>query len=856
MTKHLKQIILVLIMICMSATVMAADFYENGIYYNIISVDPPEVEVWKEELLDGGSYYGNLVIPETVEHERIIYSVTKIKSYAFAGCYSLTSVVIPNTVTDIGDNAFAGDMGLTSVSFSNSNSLTSIGKYAFVLCNALTTIDIPNSVTYIGEEAFLQCEALSSVNIPNSLTTIEAGSFQECAALTSITIPESVKTIKRGAFWQSGLTSIEIPNSVNFIGEHAFGLTNITTATIGNSYTGDFINDEIFSCPITSLDFADDNPRYKSIDGVVFSHNIDTIIFYPTARESDYAIPNSVTTIGDRAFYGCSKLSSIVIPTSVTKIGPMAFYGCISLTSVVLPNSVTDIGGFVFSVCNSITEPIYNSRLFAFYPYNNVSSYNIPEGVEIIAEGAFANSLYANYGRILDSITVPNSVKIIRQRAFESCDSLTYVSLPESLETIGDHAFRWCSKLATINLPNSLTNIGVDVFKDCQNLQEPLFNNRYFAHFPKNYATTYSIPDGIEEVLEYAFIDCDSLKSITFPNSTTKIRNQIISDCHYLHEINILAETPPAIDTINAFPFYSSWPFNANIYVPTGTLETYLSSQWAYYYRYLEEKGKELSGREMYYEIMNDDGSITYQHLEFAADTVIGDERPMIIVRSNTQYDRDEIITEVTHEYVFERNGKMFWWNKGTEEFTLLYDFRAQVGDEWKIKVGTETITVHVDAIDYSTSYIYVSDTNNIFSGTIIPGVGHTSSFFPEKLMTSNKNYRVDGLRCYWKYGYLVINYSEMDCDEIYEQWHEGINETMGKDLVVYPNPATGILIVETQDFASLQGKSEYRIKNLIGQTIASGLINAENQQINIEKLPAGMYFITIGKETVKFVKR
>ena len=107
-----------------------------------------------------------------------------------------------------------------------------------------------------------------------------------------------------------------------------------------------------------------------------------------------------------------------------------------------------------------------------------------------------------------------------------------------------------------------------------------------------------------------------------------------------------------------------------------------------------------------YYEILNDDGNISYQHLEYVGDTLFdrAGKRPKVIVRSNTHYDRSEI-TEVTHEYVYEENGKVYWWNKTTEEFTTLYDFWAHVGDEWNIKVGNENITVHVDAIDDSYEY-------------------------------------------------------------------------------------------------------------------------------------------------------
>ena len=268
---------------------------------------------------------------------------------------------------------------------------------------------------------------------------------------------------------------------------------------------------------------------------------------------------------------------------------------------------------------------------------------------------------------------------------------------------------------------------------------------------------------------------------------------------------------------------------------------------------------------EWYYEILNDDGSITYQHLECAADTTIGTERPKIIVRSNTIYDRNEH-TVVTHEYVYERDGKVYWWNKDLEEFTTLYDLTAEAGDEWEIKVGTESILVHVDSVgvfEYdgdTRKMLHISDAGNIFYGDIVVGYGHLTSFFPEKLMNRGKGYRVEGLRCYWIGDELVFKYDEEDCDAIYAGLHNGINEdgpstpsTGSGTFTVYPNPANNILFVETVCTPSLPDQT-YRITNLMGQTLMTGNISAEIQQINISTLPAGMYFISVDAQTVKFV--
>ena len=262
-------------------------------------------------------------------------------------------------------------------------------------------------------------------------------------------------------------------------------------------------------------------------------------------------------------------------------------------------------------------------------------------------------------------------------------------------------------------------------------------------------------------------------------------------------------------------------------------------------------------GTEWYYEIENLDGSVTYQHLEYAADTTVNNKDVVIIIRTNTLYDKSEF-TEVTREYVYEENGIIYWWNKDLGEFSPLYDFGAEAGDEWEIKVGMESITMHVDTVEYQEyegclyKMLIVSDENDLFSGTIVCGIGHLTSFFPERLMTRGKNYRVEGMRCYWRNGELVFKYGDRDCDEVYEELHNGIEETEG-GFAIYPNPTNGILVVETCHGASLPDRT-YRITNLLGQTLMSGTITAETQQIDVTNLPEGMYFITFAGVTRKFV--
>ena len=262
-------------------------------------------------------------------------------------------------------------------------------------------------------------------------------------------------------------------------------------------------------------------------------------------------------------------------------------------------------------------------------------------------------------------------------------------------------------------------------------------------------------------------------------------------------------------------------------------------------------------GSEWFYEIENQNGSITYQHLEYAADTTINDKTVTIIIRTNTLYDKDSHV-EVTREYIYKEDFAIYWWNEALGEFTMLYDYAANVGDEWDIKVGTETITVHVDAKDrvkYNGIWydrLYLSDADGYFGGPTLFNIGNMTSFFPEKLMSKANSFSVNGLRCYWAAGSPVFSNDIGYCDAVL-----GIDEpTMSSDqFAVYPNPTIGILFVQTLRATSLPAAT-YRITNLMGQTLMAGNITAETQQIDVSDLSEGMYFITMGDTTRKFVVR
>ena len=608
-----------------------------------------------------------------------------------------------------------------------------------------------------------------------------------------------------------------------------------------------------------------------------------------TYNDVDYA----VTAIDNNAFFNCHLTGTLTISDGIVSIGSMGFIGC-RFTSIIIPRSIGTITPTAFAYCSNLETISVDDENPTFYSENNAiikregkvlvlgcKTTTIPDDIETIGNSAFYGA--GDGGNLI----IPNSVTSINDQAFYECSFSGTLSLSDSLQYIGAAAFELSQFSGSLTLPNSLFEIGGGAFARCglsgELVLPPLIttiNGRSFYY--SNFTGTLVIPNSVTYIGLMAF-EGTNFSELVLGNSLENIDNHAfnnrLSNTHLtgvlrlpasLTEIGISSfaytsfdeiyspnTTPPSL---NSSSFYECDP-NIPVHIPIGCTETYQNAEgWSYFSNFIETE-LNLEG-EWFYEILNDDGTITYQHLEYAADTTIGTERPKIIVRSNTIYDRNEH-TVVTHEYVYERDGKVYWWNKDLEEFTTLYDFAAEAGDEWEIKVGTESILVHVDSVGMfehegdTRKMLHISDAEDFFSGDIVVGYGHLTNFFPERLMNQGKGYRVEGLRCYWIGDELVYHDGDEDCDAIYSEIH-GVDEdgpsTGSGTFAVYPNPTDGILFVETRRATSLPDQTAYRITNLMGQTLLTGNISAETQQIDITNLPTGMYFISVGETTLKFV--
>ena len=694
-------------------------------------------------------------------------------------------------------------------------------------------------------------------------------------------------------FWKSIPNANDIPSLNNWLGGCFFdddsGLKYIITDpvdhTVEVTWHADPYHGGVYRIPST-VSYKGTTYTVTGIGNQAFSG--DSYLSDVTFVD----IPETVTYIDDKAFYHCTTLNSINIPNSVVSIGTSAFADCVGLESIHLPESLEVIESALFSNCDLL------------------KSINLPETVSIIKKEAFADC------NSLSEIIIPQNVETIGTNAFRWCYNLSRVELGISVSLIGDHAFwnYWPGDKLTVICHNPIpAQCSATTFsnaeyqekvivpcgceeayrsawaecwssgnfeEDCGTIGETFYDETSGLYYniisdttvqvtyeeigetthPKTYESEVIIPETIDYkgvrytvtvVGNKAFANCTGLISVAIPESVTTIGDSTFIGCCNLRLTLICRNTNPAECSSTSFPDVE---YQEKVITPCGFEDVYREAWGEYWQSGNFEKDCFFETSEWYYEILNDDGSITYQYLQHVSDTVIQDEPVHIIVKINKFYNKEHV--EKSYEYICERNNKVFWWNKTLGEFTLLYDFGSEIGDEWEIKVGTESLLMHVDDVwnnDYNgcqLKYLQVSDADNLFGGTIVCGIGHLTSFFPEQLMQKDQDYRVNGIRCFWRNGELVFKYGDRDCDAIYGEYHYGLEEpAVTAGFSVYPNPNNGIITVSGCQ------SSDYRITNVLGQTLLTGQIATENQQIKVSALPNGLYFIRLGETTFKLIK-
>ena len=465
----------------------------------------------KEVTITGGSYipYGAFYNCKNITSVTIPNTVTTIDSHAFYNCSNLTTT-IPYSVTSIGRHAFTG---VKNLNYGDYTGVTVDGN--FIFSDAQKT----QLIRYIG--------SATNVTVPSTVTSIAEGTFAGCSQIEEITLP--------------------------FVGDKQHQPTDTYQYPFGyifgkSSYTGSTETTQYYYGSTTEYESSDTyyipaNLKKVTING---SSYIPYNAFYYCEGLTSVTIGNTVTTIGDNAFYNCNGLTSMSIGNSVTSIGKSAFIYCEKLTSISIPNSVTSIGDGAFRYCKGLTtisvgsgNTVYASENGVLFNKNKTTLLFYPEG------------------KAAASYTIPNTVTTIVNNAFHRCLYLTSVTIPSSVTNIGMPQFQSCSKLSNINvvsgntvyasengvlfnknkttlvcypigktatsytIPNTVTTIGDYAFYGCGNLSSVVINN------------------GVTSIGRYAFSFCYNLPSVTIPNSVTSMADNAFSSCNKLTSVVI-----------------------------------------------------------------------------------------------------------------------------------------------------------------------------------------------------------------------------------------------------------------------------------------------------------------------------
>lgn len=338
---------------------------------------------------------------------------------AFFGRKTIKEVYFSDSVEIIEYDAFAKCINLEYVKL-NEN-LREFEGFTFEECFKLKDVVMPSSIEHLGQYIFWRCESLETITMPSGVNTIPSGMFSGCINLKSIELKSIITTVESNAF-----------NNCNKL--ESFDLSN--TKKIGNDAFG-------FCRALTSIDLG------------------------------------SAIEIGDRAFSYCMGLRNIYIPKTVISIGSLSFGNLRNSIVYCADKSIKSTWALDF--CSG-TECIFNSSLvltyldFVFVVINNnelkLTKY-LGDEIEIIIPSELNGMKVTTIGekafymKNIETISLPNTVKLIDNNAFSYCESLKHIEIPSSVKEIQEYAFYNCTSLTSIKLNEGLEILGASAFARC-----------------------------------------------------------------------------------------------------------------------------------------------------------------------------------------------------------------------------------------------------------------------------------------------------------------------------------------------------------------------------------------------------
>ena len=346
------------------------------------------------------------------------------------------------------------------------------------------------------------------------VNVLDTGVLAQVAGMTSLTLPEGVLHIKDNvAWWNPELVQVSLPQSLMIIGSNSFNdcdALESVTIPAGVRYIGNgaFSDSEL----LKSVTFEGVCPTF---DGVSFEYLADDAVAYVPDDQLD-AYQAAFAAMESEIRVQPSGKNAVMVENNGFKEGDFEFDAA--------TGTITRYNGA--AVYMRIPEAIGGAPVKAVgenaFQFNrNLAYVALPEGLEVIQTGAFANCftlLHVDFPATLQTIgddafsgsylgytlELP-SVQTIGARAFEHAWLRGELTLPEGLESIGERAFTNCTSLRELYLPATLKSIGS-------------------AAFYQNWNLNYVYMDGVTlpEVAADAFIECSALEDIDLNEHCTK----------------------------------------------------------------------------------------------------------------------------------------------------------------------------------------------------------------------------------------------------------------------------------------------------------------------------------------------
>lgn len=367
-------------------------------------------------------------------------SVTKIGRIAFSECSALETVKLPEGITSIGDRAFEYCSSLVNLNIPKG--VKTIGTKAFLSCSSWTgEVDLPQ-ITVLPQQVFHHCRNLKRLTFATGITSIGEEALANCGGLGALTFDEGLTSIGQKAFYWSSITELHLPESLKSLSYWmCYNCENLQKVTLPNSLT-EIAEGAFKSCKqLTEINIptALTTIRETAFDGCAMLKelnlsNVTTIeeyAFRNCTQLTKVILAKTLESIPVWAFGSCTSLADVTWPQNLKTISYYAFYEA-PIATLQLPETVTSIGDKAFSNNKAITRFVFPKHvgkvLSTFSGCTNLTEVVLPEDATEINTEAFM-------GTGIKQIIIPEGYTTIMEEAFKSCPQLETIVLPSTLTT-------------------------------------------------------------------------------------------------------------------------------------------------------------------------------------------------------------------------------------------------------------------------------------------------------------------------------------------------------------------------------------------------------------------------------------